>query len=111
MEGVTAFLARSLYGTGMRLMEGLRLRVNDVDFDRQVIIVREAKGNEDRVVMLRSLAPALQKQMMASRSLEQTDRQAQRAGVQVPLCAGREIPAPWACLGLMLVVPFAYFVC
>ncbi len=37
-------LAQLLYGTGMRLMEGLRLRIRDVDFDRHVIIVREAKG-------------------------------------------------------------------
>ena len=82
MEGVTALLARLLYGTGMRLMEGMRLRVKDVDFDRHVIIVREAKGNKDRVVMLpRSLAPALQQQMMAARALWQADRQAQRAGV------------------------------
>ncbi len=85
MDGVTALLARLLYGTGMRLMEGMRLRVKDVDFDRHVIIVREAKGNKDRVVMLpRSLAPALQQQMMAARALWQADRQAQRAGVQVP---------------------------
>ena len=80
-----ALLARLLYGTGMRLMEGMRLRVKDVDFDRHVIIVREAKGNKDRVVMLpRSLAPALRQQMMAARALWQADRQAQRAGVQVP---------------------------
>ena len=52
MEGETALLARLLYGTGMRLMEGIRLRVKDVDFDRLVIIVREAKGGKDRVVML-----------------------------------------------------------
>ncbi len=85
MDGVTALLARLLYGTGMRLMEGMRLRVKDVDFDRHVIIVREAKGNKDRVVMLpRSLAPALRQQMMAARALWQADRQAQRAGVQVP---------------------------
>ena len=52
MDGETALLARLLYGTGMRLMEGMRLRVKDVEFDRHVIIVREAKGNKDRVVML-----------------------------------------------------------
>ena len=60
LEGTTALLARMLYGTGMRLMEGLRLRVKDVDFDRQAIVVREAKGNKDRVVMLpKSLENAL----------------------------------------------------
>ena len=84
-EGVTALLARLLYGTGMRLMEGMRLRVKDVAFDRQVIIVRKARGNKDCVVMLpRSLALALRQQMVAARALWQTDRQAQRAGVQVP---------------------------
>ena len=45
MDGETALLARLLYGTGMRLMEGMRLRVKDVEFDRHVIIVREAKCN------------------------------------------------------------------
>ena len=41
MDGVAALLARLLYGTGMRLMEGMRLRVKNVDFDHHVIIVRE----------------------------------------------------------------------
>lgn len=85
MDGECALLARLLYGTGMRLMEGIRLRVKDVDFERHVIIVREAKGNKDRVVMLpRSLAPALRLQMLAARATWEADRQAQRAGVQVP---------------------------
>ncbi len=85
MEGATALLARLLYGTGMRLMEGVRLRVKDVDFDRGVIVVREAKGNKDRVVMLpRSLAPALRLQMFAARAVWEADRQAQRGGVETP---------------------------
>ena len=41
-----ALLARLLYGTGMRLMEGMRLRIKDVDFDRSVIVVRQAKGGQ-----------------------------------------------------------------
>lgn len=85
MQGETALLARLLYGTGMRLMESLRLRVKDVDFDRHVIIVREAKGGKDRVVMLpRSLAPALRQQMYAARALWEADRQALRGGVETP---------------------------
>lgn len=85
LEGVAALLARLLYGTGMRLMEGIRLRVKDVDFDRHVIIVREAKGGKDRVVMLpRSLEPALRLQLLAARSQWESDRQAQRGGVEVP---------------------------
>jgi integron integrase len=85
MEGTTALLARLLYGTGMRLMEGLRLRVKDVDFDRHAIVVREAKGNKDRVVMLPlSLEDALRRQMLTARSLWEADRQAQRGGVDTP---------------------------
>lgn len=85
MDDVTGLLARLLYGTGMRLMEGLRLRIKDVDFDRHVIVVREAKGNKDRVVMLpRSLAPELRKQMLVSRGLWEQDRQKHLGGVYVP---------------------------
>jgi integron integrase len=85
MDGISALLARLLYGTGMRLMEGIRLRVKDVDFDRRAVIVREAKGNKDRVVMLlHSLAPALRLQMLLARALWEADRQAQRGGVEVP---------------------------
>ena len=51
-EGVTGLLGRLLYGTGMRLLEGIRLRIKDVDFVRQVIVVRDGKGGKDRVVML-----------------------------------------------------------
>lgn len=52
MNGQMGLIAQLLYGTGMRLMEGLRLRVKDVDFHRREIIVREGKGNKDRVTML-----------------------------------------------------------
>lgn len=45
---------RLLYGTGLRKMECLRLRVKDVDFDRQLIIVRQGKRNKDRITMLPS---------------------------------------------------------
>ena len=69
----------------MRLMEGVRLRVKDVDFDRNAIIVREAKGNKDRVVMLpQALVPALQQQVLLARSQWEADRLVQRGGVKTP---------------------------
>ncbi len=93
MEGVTALLARLLYGTGMRLMEAIRLRVKDVDFDRHVIIVREAKGNKDRVVMLpRSLVPAMRVQLLAARAVWEADRQALRGGVETPHALEQKYP-------------------
>ena len=93
LEGEIALLARLLYGTGMRLMEGLRLRVKDVDFDRHVIIVRESKGNKDRVVMLpRSLAPALRAQMLAARAQWEADRHDQHGGVETPHALSSKYP-------------------
>jgi integrase len=50
MEGTYGLMAGLLYGTGMRLMECIRLRVKDVDYDYQQIVVRNAKGKKDRVV-------------------------------------------------------------
>ena len=93
MDGQTALLARLLYGTGMRLMEGIRLRIKDVDFDRHVIIVREAKSNKDRVVMLpHSLAPALRLQLLAARAQWEADRQSQRGGVETPHALEQKYP-------------------
>ncbi len=93
MEGQTALLAKLLYGTGMRLMEGMRLRIKDVDFDRSVIIVREAKGNKDRVVMLpRALVADLRRQLLSARALWETDRQAQRGGVETPQALDAKYP-------------------
>jgi integron integrase len=93
MDGETALIARLLYGTGMRLMEGMRLRIKDVDFDRQVIIVRDAKGGKDRVVMLpRSLVAALRIQLLAARALWEADRVAQRGGVETPHALEKKYP-------------------
>ena len=85
MDGEVSLLAKLLYGTGMRLMEGLRLRIKDVDFDRQVLMVRQAKGGKDRVVMLpRTLHEPLKKQVASARVVWTHDREAGAAGVETP---------------------------
>lgn len=101
MEGVdTGLLARLLYGTGMRLLEGLRLRVKDVDFARQVIVVRDGKGGKDRVVMLpRSLDGPLRAQLQRAARLWQADRDASQVGVHLPHALAVKYPraaASWA---------------
>jgi integron integrase len=99
-------VARLLYGTGMRLMEGLRLRVKDVDFDRHVIVVRQAKGNKDRVVMLpRTLAADLRAQVLAARAQWEADRQAQRDGVEVPHALASKYPGVGRRWGWFWVFP------
>jgi integron integrase len=93
MQGTVRLIARLLYGTGMRLMEALRLRIKDVDFDKQVIVVREAKGNKDRVVMLpQSLEADLRGQLAAARSMWDQDRRSGQAGVEVPHALERKYP-------------------
>ena len=52
LAGTMGLVASLLYGTGMRLLEGLRLRVKDVGFERRELIVREGKGGKDRVTVL-----------------------------------------------------------
>jgi integron integrase len=77
----------------MRLMEGLRLRIKDVDFDRRVIIVRDGKGGKDRVVMLpQSLAAALQRQLRHARAVWSADQSAQRSGVETPHALEQKYP-------------------
>lgn len=93
MEGVERELARLLYGTGMRLMEALRLRVKDVDFDRNVITVREGKGGKDRHVMLPAmLAPGLSTQLLHARGVWKQDRAEGLAGVSMPDALARKYP-------------------
>jgi integron integrase len=84
-------VGRLLYGTGMRLLEGLRLRVKDVDFGRRVIIVRDGKGGKDRVVMLpAALEGPLKAQLKRAHELHRADREAGLAGVYLPHALARK---------------------
>ena len=100
LEGAHRLLAQLLYGTGMRVTEGLQLRVKDVDFERRAIVVREGKGAKDRVVMLpASLVPGLREQMAHARVLWAADRAAGCGGVHMPGALDRKDPragASWA---------------
>lgn len=88
-----ALMARLLYGTGMRLMECLRLRVKDVDFTRSEILVRDGKGGKDRVTMLpRSLSGPLREQLRRARALFEADRAAVSPGVFLPHALERKYP-------------------
>lgn len=82
MNGPPRTVARLLYGSGMRLNEGLQLRIKDVDFSRQVITVRAGKGNKDLVVMLpRRMKSDLRQAADASRITWEADRSNGLSGV------------------------------
>ena len=101
LEDDVGLVARLLYGTGMRLTEGLSLRVKDIDFARRVIVVREGKGSKDRVVMLpRSLEDTLRDQLKRVHLVWQSDRAAGRSGVYLPSALDMKYPRageswPW----------------
>lgn len=93
LEGTVGLMAGVLYGTGMRLMEMLRLRVKDVDFDRGLITVREGKGDKDRTVMLpMSLRERLKGHLERVRLLWESDRAAGLPGVWMPDALERKYP-------------------
>lgn len=93
MEGTLGLIARVLYGTGMRLMECLRLRVKDVDFDRGLITIREGKGDKDRTVMLpEALRGALTSHLERVRILWESDRATGLPGVWMPDALDRKYP-------------------
>ena len=93
MDGEYLLLAQLLYGTGLRILEGMQLRVKDVDFTRNTIIVRQAKGNKDRAVMLPAkLVQSLQSQLVRSNALWAADRAAKLPGVFMPDALDRKYP-------------------
>lgn len=74
MEGLPKLIAGLLYGSGLRLSEALRLRVKDIDFEYKQIIVRDGKGEQDRVTLLpQSLIPQLKEQIEYRRSVHNSD--------------------------------------
>ncbi len=93
LEGEHRLFAQLLYGTGMRISEGLQLRVKDLDFDHGTIIVREGKGSKDRALMLpESLAPSLREQLSRARAWWLKDQAEGRSGVALPDALERKYP-------------------
>lgn len=76
---------RLLYGTGMRLLEGLRLRIKDLDFQARTCTIRDGKGGKDRITMLPdSLVPALREHLAMRRRWHDIDLASGRADVAMP---------------------------
>jgi integron integrase len=93
MDGVTWLMAGLLYGAGLRLMECVRLRVQDVDFVRREITVRRGKGGKDRRTMLpATCVDALQNQMAETRRVHQRDLGAGFGAVWLPNALARKYP-------------------
>ncbi len=101
LDGTHHLIACLLYGSGLRLMEAVRLRVKDIDFERCELSIRQGKGAKDRVTMLpRSLVGTLKHHLVRVKSLHLADLQAGFGRVQLPYALERKYPGaarewPW----------------
>jgi integron integrase len=106
LHGVHALIGSLLYGTGMRVMEGMRLRAKDVDFARAEILVRDGKGHKDRVTVLpRAIAPRLRRQLDHARALHEKDLKAGYGEVWLPFALARKYRAAAREWGWQYVFP------
>ena len=93
MDGIYALMAGLLYGTGMRLMECVRLRVKDVDFDYQQFVVRNAKGKKDRVVPFpKKYQEPVREHLQARKKQHDKDLERGVGAVYLPPALSRKYP-------------------
>jgi integron integrase len=93
MSGRDWLAASLLYGAGLRLMEAMRLRVKDLNFERNEITVRDGKGGKDRKTVLPfSLKPHLQRQVEQARALHARDLAEGYGAVSLPFALARKYP-------------------
>jgi integron integrase len=93
LHDIRALIGRLLYGTGMRVMEGMRLRVKDMDFARREILIRDGKGYKDRVTVLpRAIESSLRDQLDHAATLHRHDLAAGFGAVWLPDALARKYP-------------------
>jgi integron integrase len=91
LSGEERLIASLLYGSGLRLMEAVRLRIKDIDFSRNELTVRDGKGEKDRLTMLpQSLKPALAVQVEAVLRLHREDLKRGWGRVYLPYALERK---------------------
>jgi integron integrase len=93
MTGVPQLMAKILYGSGLRLMECLQLRVKDIDFGQHQIMVRDGKGEDDRVTVLSdSLVPALEQHLKTVKDIHQKDLKDGFGETSLPYALAKKYP-------------------
>jgi integron integrase len=106
LDGVPWLVATLLYGSGLRLMEGLRLRVKDLVPERNELIVRQGKGGRDRVTLLpATLEQPLQTHLAKLRSWYDDERRRRQPGVSLPFALARKYPEASTQWGWQYIFP------
>jgi integron integrase len=108
LEGVFHLIGQLLYGSGLRLMEGLRLRVKDVDFEYSQVVVQDGKGQKDRVTILPDVvATALHTHLRNVRTQHMHALQHGYGGVELPYALAQKYPHAHLDWGWQYVFPAA----
>ena len=108
MDGQTRLMAALLYGTGMRVMECVRLRIKDIDFNRNEIVVREGKGDKDRRVPLPSrLREDLRRALDRALTLHRHDIAEGFGEARLPHALARKYPSAARDVGWQFLFPAA----
>jgi len=93
MTGPYKLMAQIMYGSGLRLMECLRLRVKDIDFENHRIIVYDGKGGDDRVTMLPdSVIAPMREHLAQTKAIHKKDLAAGLGSVQMPFALHKKYP-------------------
>jgi integron integrase len=93
VRGESGLVVQLLYGCGLRLMEGLRLRVGEVDFERNMILVRDGKGQKDRVTMLpEKLKVPMREHLLRVQGQFEQERVEGLADVYLPFALAEKYP-------------------
>jgi integron integrase len=107
-NGTAGLMLRLIYGSGMRIMECMRLRVKDIEFTRSEILVREGKGNKDRITMLpAALHEPLREHLLRVRDLHTADLEGGFGEVYLPFALARKYPNAGREWGWQYVFPSA----
>jgi integron integrase len=106
LDGQLLLVVSLLYGSGLRVLEALRLRFKDVDLERRILVVRDGKGAKDRVTVLpESLLVPLRKQLNHVRERHADAKRHGFAGVELPFALERKYPRAHLELGWQYVFP------
>jgi len=105
LEGNHQLIVQMMYGSGLRVSEALGLRVQDIDFDKNSVTIRNGKGGKDRVSLLsQNLKPLLLQQIELALELQRLDNENQ-IGPSMPVALGRKYPYAYKTSSWMFVFP------
>lgn len=108
MQGTTWLMAALVYGGGLRLMECLRLRVKDIDFHYRQLVIRDAKGQKDRITLLpHNLIEPLRNHFVRVRTLHESDLREGFGCVYLPFALAQKYPSAERDWGWQYVFPSA----